>query len=158
MLSPKTRMQVDLATGGKTLYERLSIFHSKLPSDDEVRTMMMMLVRLLVLLLVLLLLVLTRSPPQVHAYATRVLQMKLDESDAEFLWLAKEALVAPLPLEWRECVTAKGRPYYMKIGHGDGGTGGGTDDGGSGRQQLKVETQWAHPMQGEYWLLVRSSF
>ncbi|OQS01301.1 kinesin-like protein [Achlya hypogyna] len=52
------------------------------------------------------------------------------EADAEYLWIAKESLVAPMPAGWHQVMTSEGAPYYYN------------DDSG--------ESRWEHPSDRDY--------
>ncbi|OQR95964.1 kinesin [Thraustotheca clavata] len=55
------------------------------------------------------------------------------EYDAEYLWIAKESLVAPMPTGWHQVVTKDGAPYYYNDHTG--------------------ESRWEHPSDRDYMAL-----
>ncbi|EQC39136.1 hypothetical protein SDRG_03343 [Saprolegnia diclina VS20] len=50
--------------------------------------------------------------------------------DADFLWIAKESLVAPVPIGWHQVMTSEGAPYYYNDHTG--------------------ESRWEHPSDRDY--------
>jgi hypothetical protein len=57
------------------------------------------------------------------------------EHESEFLWIARESLVAPIPEGWHQHVTANGIPYYYNEQSG--------------------ESRWDHPCDDQYRQLYR---
>ena len=51
-------------------------------------------------------------------------------ADEEFLWIAEEALSAPLPSEWQQGESEEGEVYYFHEGSG--------------------ESRWTHPLDDHY--------
>ena len=41
------------------------------------------------------------------------------EEDAQFLDIAEEGLKAPLPKEWKPCITKEGEGYYLNFDNGE---------------------------------------